>query len=208
MRKILFALLLTGMIQPAFALSDARLKLNKFFTQVTSMKGSFIQQVYSKKGNVQQTARGQLYLVRPGKFRWIYSQPDPQEIIADGKNVWIYDKELDQVTVKPITQAMAGTPATILMQKKIPDSQFKVLEMDDRTSGWNWFYLTPHRKSADFRAIQLGLDQAGNVKQMVLYDHIGQKTVITLNVKNNIPVNGQRFVFRPPEGVDVIGKPQ
>ena len=207
MKKILIIALLAITSNIALAASDARVQLNKFFSDVHSMQGSFVQQVYSKKGAVTDTAKGQLTLARPGKFRWIYSSPDPQQIISDGKNVWIYDKDLDQVTVKPLTKAMESTPAAILMHKAVPDKHFNILEMDDKTSGWNWFYLKPHRKSSDFRAVQMGLDKSGKLKQMVLYDHIGQKTVITFNAVTNPRINHNQFNFKPPAGVDVIGKP-
>ena len=200
--------LVLGLATTANAATDARNKLNTFFTSVTTMQGSFIQQLYSKQGKVKETTRGQLFIQRPGKFRWVYSQPEPQQIISDGKNIWIYDQELDQVTVKALDKTINSTPASILMQKSIPDSQFKVMEMDAKTSGWNWFYLTPHRKNADFKAMQLGMDKNGNLKQMVLYDKIGQKTVITFNASSNKPISASRFSFTPPAGVDVIGKPK
>ncbi len=205
---LLSVVFITGLTASAQAATDARKKLNTFFTSVNTMQGSFIQQLYSKQGKVKETTKGQLYLQRPGRFRWIYAQPDPQQIISDGKNIWIYDQDLDQVTVKPLNKTITSTPAAILMQKSIPDSQFKVTEMDAATSGWSWFYLEPHRKNADFKAMQLGLDKQGNLKQMVLYDKIGQKTVITFNTTSNIPIKASRFSFTPPAGVDVIGKPQ
>ena len=201
-------LLVISVTNMAQAASDARQKLNKFFTSVNTMQGSFVQQLYGKKGNVKETTKGLMYIHRPGKFRWIYKAPDPQQIISDGKNIWMYDQDLDQVTVKPLGQAMASTPAAILMQRTVPDSQFRVTEMDDNTSGWNWFYLEPHRTNADFEAVQLGMDQQGHLKQMVLYDKIGQKTVITFNAKSNKPIHSSQFVFKPPAGVDVIGSPQ
>lgn len=208
MRKILATILLTALTAPAWGASDARVKLNNFFTKVSTMQGTFVQQVYSKKGTIQETARGQMSLSRPGKFRWIYQTPDQQEIISDGRNVWVYDKELDQVTVKGVKQALSSTPAALLMQRQVPDSQFKVEEMDEKTSGWNWFYMTPHRKNADFEAISLAIDNAGNVRQMVMYDQIGQETVLTINARANVQINPQQYNFVPPAYVDVVGRPQ
>ncbi len=185
----------------------ARTRLDNFFTKVNSLKGSFNQQVYDKKGKVIQKAAGQLYLSRPGKFRWVYTTPDPQEIIADGKNVWIYDKDLEQVTVKPMRAAIASTPIAILTRKASPSSQFQVSKMDDKTAGLDWFNLKPHRNSRDFKNIQLGLDRTGRLRQMVMFDKLGQKTVINLNVTNNAPVSSRQFYFKPPKNVDVIGTP-
>lgn len=202
------SLLTTGFANSAQAASDARQKLNTFFTGVSTMQGSFIQQLYGKNGTVKETSKGLMYIHRPGKFRWIYKGPEAQQIISDGKNIWIYDQELDQVTVKALNQTVTSTPAAILMQKSIPDSQFKITEMVDKTAGWNWFYLEPHRKNADFKAIQLGMDAQGGLKQMVLYDKVGQKTVITFNAQSNKPISASQFNFKPPAGVDVIGRPQ
>lgn len=208
MIKKILAVSLLAMSQSVFALSDARSKLNDFFTNVNNMQGSFIQQVYNKSGKVTDTAEGSMTLQRPGKFNWQYVKPDPQKIISDGKNIWLYDKDLDQVMVKPLSEAVNNTPAAILMQKAIPDTQFKVMEMDAKTSGWDWFYLQPHRKSNDFKAIQLGMDKQGHLRQMVMYDQIGQKTVITFNAKTNVNVAQNTFAFTPPAGVDVIGTPE
>lgn len=207
MKAFVVGVLCVGFSSLASAGNDpARDRLNHFFTDVNSLKGSFTQQVYDKKGKVLQQAAGQLYLNRPGKFRWVYASPDPQEIIADGRNVWIYDKDLEQVTVKPMSAAMSSAPIAILTRKTIPDAQFKVSKMQERANGLDWFDLKPHRNSRDFKNIQLGLD-ANGIRKMIMLDQLGQKTVINLNVKNNAPVSGNNFNFRPPVGIDVIGTP-
>ncbi|HIQ07739.1 MAG TPA: outer membrane lipoprotein chaperone LolA [Thiotrichaceae bacterium] len=207
MKKLLLTLLLASLSTVSFAETEARKQLNRFFTSVNTIQGSFVQQLYGKNDRVKETVKGHLVLQRPGKFRWVYKHPDPQQIVADGKNIWMYDQDLDQVTVKPLKNMVRSSPAIILIQNAAPDSQFKVMEMDDKTSGWNWFYLTPHRKQDDFTAIQMGMDNKGNLRQMVLYDKIGQKTVITFNTSLNRPVNAEQFRFVVPAGVDVIGTP-
>ncbi|MCK5726857.1 MAG: outer membrane lipoprotein chaperone LolA [Thiotrichaceae bacterium] len=207
MKKLLLTLLLVSLASVSYAESDARKKLNRFFTSVNTIQGSFVQQLYGKNGRIKETVRGHLVLQRPGKFRWVYKQPDPQQIVSDGKNIWMYDLDLDQVTVKPLRSMVASSPAIILIQRSVPDSQFKVTEMEDKTSGWDWFYLKPHRKQDDFKAIQMGMDSKGNLKQMVLYDKVGQKTVITFSTSSNRPVNVKQFRFSVPSGVDVIGTP-
>ena len=193
----------------AFAAPDlkkARQQLNHFFTKVTSLKGSFTQQVISKKGKVIQNTSGLLYLYRPGKFRWIYKSPDPQVIVGDGKNIWLYDEDLEQVTIKPMTRSMAGTPIAILTRKQSPDSQFTVQEITTHVNGFNWFRLTPRRKSNDFNLLEIGLDNNGSIRQMNMFDKLGQKTIVKLNTRSNVPINGSMFTFKPPAGVDVIGK--
>lgn len=185
--------------------NDARQRLNNFFTKVNSLQGSFKQQVYSKKGKQIQSSTGLIYLNRPGKFRWVYKTPDPQTIVADGKNLWIYDEDLEQVTIKPMTSSMSSAPIAILTRKQSPDAQFVVQQLTSKVSGLDWFQLTPRKASKDFKMVQLGLDNNG-IRQMVMYDQLGQKTMIQLNTKTNVPIKGSTFFFKIPQGVDVIGK--
>ena len=183
----------------------ARQRLNTFFTTVNSLQGSFNQQVYSKKGKRIQNASGIVYLNRPGKFRWVYKTPDPQVIVGDGKNIWIYDEDLEQVTIKPMSRAMASAPIAILTRKQSPDAQFVVQSMPSKAAGLDWFKLTPRRPSKDFKFIEVGMDQK-TMRQMNMYDQLGQKTVIQLNARTNVPIKGDTFYFKIPAGVDVVGK--
>ena len=187
------------------ATSDARARLNNFFTGVSSLQGSFTQQVYSKKGKVIQNSTGQISMSRPGKFRWVYQTPDPQTIVGDGKNIWVYDEDLEQVTIKPMTQAMSSAPIAILTRKQSPDAQF-VVQAIKGGGGLDWFKLTPRKQSKDFRYIEIGLDKNGGMRQMVMHDQLGQRTVVQLNAKTNVPISGSTFYFKIPQGVDVIGK--
>ncbi len=190
----------------AFAKQNAaRERLNNFFTKVSSLKGSFSQQVYSKKGKKIQSSTGLIYLNRPGKFRWVYKTPDPQTIVGDGKNIWIYDEDLEQVTIKPMNRALSSAPIALLTSKQSPDAQFHVKQLKDKTAGLDWFNLVPRRASKEFKSFSVGLDKNG-LRQMVMLDQLGQKTVIQLNAKSNVPIKGNIFYFKVPKGVDVIGK--
>ena len=200
------ALLLSAVSISSYAAPDAaRARLNNFFTSVNSLQGSFNQQVYSKKGKRIQSSTGILYLNRPGKFRWVYKTPDPQVIVGDGKNVWIYDEDLEQVTIKPMRRAMASAPIAILTRKQSPDAQFVVQPMTSKAAGLDWFKLTPRRPSKDFKYIEVGMGKK-SMRQMNMYDQLGQKTVIQLNARTNVPIKGDLFYFRIPAGVDVVGK--
>ncbi len=183
----------------------ARQRLDNFFTKVSSLQGSFSQQVYSKKGKRIQNSTGLIYLNRPGKFRWVYKTPEPQVIVGDGKNIWIYDEDLEQVTIKPMSRAMSSAPIAILTRKQSPDAQFIVKAMDTKVAGLDWFKLTPRKASRDFRYLEIGLDKK-SMRQMIMHDQLGQKTVIQLNAKTNVPIKGSTFFFKIPAGVDVIGK--
>jgi len=188
----------------AVAADDARQRLNTFFTSVSSIKGNFSQQVFSKKGKVIQNSTGDISMLRPGKFRWVYKTPDPQTIVSNGKNIWVYDEDLEQVTIKPMSQALSSAPIAILTRKQKPDAQFKVQELK-KAGGLDWFKLTPHRKSKDFKFFEVGMDKNG-MRQMVMHDQLGQKTVLKLNARTNVPISGSTFFFKIPAGVDVIGK--
>ena len=187
------------------ATSDARARLNNFFTGVSSLQGSFTQQVYSKKGKVIQNSTGLISMSRPGKFRWVYKTPDPQTIVGDGKNIWVYDEDLEQVTIKPMTKAISSAPIAILTRKQKPDAQF-VVQPVKGSGGFDWFKLTPRKQGKDFRYIEIGLDKSGNMRQMIMHDQLGQKTVVQLNARTNVPIKGSTFYFKIPQGVDVIGK--
>jgi len=183
----------------------ARERLNNFFTQVNTLQGSFSQQVFSKKNKLIQNSTGQIYLNRPGKFRWVYQTPEPQVIVSDGKNVWIYDEDLEQVTIKPMSSAISSAPIALLTRKQSPDAQFHVKAMALKVAGLDWFQLRPRKKSKDFKFIEIGLD-ANGLRQMIMHDQLGQRTVIQLNAKKNVPISGNTFYFKIPSGVDVIGK--
>lgn len=212
MKKTVFTIIIAGIMAivistNVFAAPDkARQQLNNFFTKVTSLQGSFSQQVISKKGKVIQNAKGLLYLYRPGKFRWVYKTPDPQVIVSDGKNIWLYDEDLEQVTIKRMNKSMSGAPIAILTRKQSPDTQFVVQEITTHVGGFNWFRLTPRKKSNEFKLIEIGLSKNGAIRQMNMFDKLGQKTIIELNTRSNVPISGKTFTFTPPAGVDVIGK--
>ena len=203
-KQLIAALLLTSLSQFAFA--DARQNLDNFFTKVTSMKGNFTQRAFNKKGQVIQNSSGLLYLSRPGRFRWVYKAPDPQEIIGDGKNVWVWDQDLDQVTVKPTGKAASTTPISILTRRDPPNARFHIKPLPKK-GGVDWFQLVPKQASRDFKRIDLGLDASGRLRNMIMYDQLGQRTEITVHAQNNVPIPGSTFYFAPPRGVDVIGTP-
>ena len=189
----------------AIAADDARQRLDSFFTGVSSLKGSFNQQVFSKKGKVIQQSTGGISMLRPGKFRWVYKTPDPQTIVGNGKNIWVYDEDSEQVTIKPMSQALSSAPIALLTRMQKPDVQFQVAKITHNAAGLDWFKLTPHRKSKDFKFFEVGLDKNG-LRQMIMHDQLGQKTVLQLNARMNVPISGSTFFFKIPAGVDVIGK--
>lgn len=201
------AVMALGMASFAQAADEGRARLNNFFTTVNTMQASFIQEVFDANETLKQKSNGTVSLSRPGKFRWEYAAPDAHKIIADGKNVWVYDSELDQVSVKPMRQGLSSAPVGLLLNKQPVESQFAVQEMESQESQLDWFRLVPKKKDTDFTTMDLGLGPNG-LQEMVLADKFGQQTYIHFqNMKFDAPVAAERFSFTPPEGADVIGNP-
>ncbi len=203
--KTLLVLLVAGLTNVSWA--GGREKLNEFFTQVDTMQASFTQQVVDDKEKVRQSSSGTVFLSRPGKFRWEYTSPNKNQIVSDGKNVWVYDIDLDQVTVKPVKQALSAAPVGLLLQKQPAEKQFAVDEMEADGSNLEWFRLTPHKKDSDFTNMDLGISDNG-IQEMILNDKFGQKTYIKFSGMNtNGGIDDSKFSFTPPKGADVIGNP-
>lgn len=208
MKKILLQTMvgLSLAVSALTAMAGDRAKLNEFFTQVNTMQAQFNQEVFDDKGKLRQKSTGSVFLSRPGRFSWEYRAPEPHRIVADGKNVWVHDVELDQVTVKPMSQALSAAPVGLLLNKQPVEQQFRVTDLEP-SGGMEWFNLVPHRRDSDFTAMDLGVTDRG-IQEMILRDKFGQETKIRfsgMSINPNIPAN--RFQFTPPAGVDVIGKP-
>ncbi len=201
------AMLLVFSVSHSALAEGGRQRLNEFFTTVNTMQAGFIQEVFDQHSVLKQKSRGTVFLQRPGRFRWEYAAPDSHQIVADGKNVWVYDVELDQVTVKPMTQALSAAPVGMLLSKQPVERQFVVQEMQADGSSLEWFRLTPHKRDSDFTVMDLGISQKG-IQEMVLEDKFGQQTYIHFQgMRLNIPMAPQRFRFTPPANADVIGQP-
>ena len=185
------------------ASSEAMVRLNDFFTKVTTMQANFVQEVRDEKGKLRQKSNGKVSLHRPGRFRWEYTSPDKHLIVADGGSVWIYDEDLDQVTVKSMKKTLASAPVGLLINKQPVHKQFKVTPM--KSNGrLDWFHLVPHKKDSDFTSMDLGMDQTG-IQEMVLQDKFGQETSIHMSgVRLDPQINAQQFKFTPPKGADII----
>lgn len=209
LKPYLFTALLLFVGVPIFGsvlASDAIQRLDKFFAEVNSFQGQFIQIVYDENGEVIQEAEGDVALDKPGKFRWQYTQPYPQLILADGEYLWIYDEELLQASAKPIDTALGNAPIMLLTNVRPLEDDFDIKDAGIK-EGLNWVELTPLVQDTEFHKIHIGLDEQG-VKKMELQDHFSQKTVIEFtNLKTNVAFAPDQFKFIAAEGVDVVGYP-
>jgi outer membrane lipoprotein carrier protein len=181
-------------------------RLNAFFVEKGAMSAEFVQTVQGAAFAQPEESRGILLMRRPGKFRWDYRLPYEQQIIADGKQLWIYDVDLEQVIVKPLDVALGDTPALLLSGNGELTQRFEIRELTDRNDGLLWVELLPKQADTGFNAVRLGFDNQ-NLRSMELVDGFEQITTLAFaNVKTGIKLPSDTFVFVPPEGVDVIGE--
>lgn len=206
---LLCALLSVGMLQAAATNAGRQTPLDQYLDQLQTLRVSFEQTITDARGRETQRATGMLTVVRPGRFRWELTPADTnatQLMIADGKNLWFYDRDLEQVSVRPAESALTATPATLLSSTGDLRSVFKVAEQVQR-DGIEWVAVTPLRADADFKEARLGF-QRGELRQMILKDKLGQtSTLLFANGARNVAVPDADVRFSPPAGADVIGTP-
>jgi chaperone LolA len=202
MTKTLLAVLAIAL--PSFAWADAVQRLHDFARQTQTLSGAFSQAVYDKSGRKTQETSGELYFSRPGKFRWVYRKPYEQLIVGDGKKIWIYDADLEQVTVKKLDQSIGESPAALLAGNNDLDRHFNLKDGGVK-DGIEWLEATPKAKDGTFELVRLGFRDDALVA-MELKDNFGQKTYLKFTgMKNNPPIGGDLFRFKPPKGADILG---
>ena len=180
--------------------------VDAFIEDVESFTGNFEQVLIDADGEVIERTTGTLEISRPGKFRWSYVEPYEQWLVADGLNIWSYDVDLAQVTVKPQTDALANTPALLLSGSANALDQFDYEGSYDETVT-TWVKLAPKNTDSGFLRMELGfIDDTLN--RMVFFDNLEQTTLVEFR---DVAVNGQidpaRFEFLVPADVDVVGMP-
>lgn len=187
------------------ALAGARDDLNTFTRGLKGLDGRFTQKVYDAGGRLKESSSGELALAAPRLFRWEYASPYPQLIVADGKTVWIYDEDLEQVTRRPQGAEEQNSPLSALIDPARLDRQFIVKE-EGQKNGLSWLSLAPRDEgAASFRTARLAFGKAG-LERMVVVDAVGQRTEITFSQwKRNPSFPAGTFRYTPPAGVDVIG---
>lgn len=183
-------------------------QVEKYLNGLSSWSADFKQTIEDAQGHVLRTAAGKFYLERPGKFRWDYSEPSDQLILADGKQIWFYDKDLAQANVRSVDGSLASTPAALLSGTSSVSSEFDVKSLPDKAAtGLRWFELLPKRSDTDFREVQIAFDKDGELAQMFLADKLNQITQVAFSHPlKNPKLAPDLFSFTPPAGVDVIGR--
>jgi len=198
---IIFSVLFSNLVKAG--IGEERLK--NFFSDVTAVRADFIQQVLGAKKKLLQETQGEMLLLRPGKFRWDYKKPYEQQIVSNGQKVWLYDVDLEQVTVKTVTGALGSTPALLLSSDTPIEENFTVRELGEEQN-LHWVELSPLQKESSFEKLVLGFDDA-NLVSMELHDAFGQLTRLRFSkVERNPVIDPVLFNFVPPQDVDVIGE--
>ena len=177
-----------------------------FVNDIATLRGRFEQSLIDADGELLERTSGTLEIQRPGQFRWSYTEPYEQVLVADGLNIWSYDVDLEQVTVKPQQEALANTPASLLGGSKDALQQFN----NDGSfveAGTTWVQLSPKNTDSGFLRVELGFKH-DTLSRMVFYDNLEQRTLVALyDVAVNVPFEQGQFDFQVPDDVDVVGTP-
>jgi outer membrane lipoprotein carrier protein len=180
-------------------------RLQDFFEKVHTFRADFKQEVVDPNQNVIQSSSGIMMVSRPGRFRWDYTKPYKQLIIADGKRVWLYDVDLEQVTVKPVDAVLGSAPALLLSGNTPLEKNFEIVDRGER-NGLFWVELKPKQNDTGFESMLLGFGEA-ELEKMELNDSLGNLTRLSFShSQRNTTIDDVMFMFTPPKGVDVIGE--
>ena len=189
---------------PQIARAGAVERLAAFVEGTRAARGAFTQTVFTKSGKKPQQASGTMMFVRPGKFRWVYDQPYQQVLVGDGEKLWIWDKDLNQVTVKKLGKALGDSPAAFLAGEGDIERHFAVTEAEPR-DGLEWAEARPKAAEANFERLRLGF-RGEALQAMEILDNFGQTTVLVFSgIERNPPLPPAIFRFTPPKGADVLG---
>lgn len=184
--------------------ADGVAQLQAFVEGARSAEGEFEQVVTAQSGRRPQEASGSFAYARPGRFHWEYVRPYRQLLVGDGKMLWSWDPDLNQVTVREIGDALGATPAAILFGSGALEDSFELADGGEY-DGLAWAEARPKRTESGFEALRIGLAD-GQLKRMEMRDHFGQTTVIRFTrLQANPVLAADRFSFTPPAGADIIG---
>jgi outer membrane lipoprotein carrier protein len=211
------ALLFVWVVHLAHAVATPS-PLDSYLDNLKTLRATFLQTLVDAHGRETDRATGTLIVERPGKFSWeIHPQAEDkaatssgaggQLMVSDGRNLWFLDRDLDQVTVKPVDAVLSATPAMLLSGTVDVRKNFKITPAGQR-DGLDWVLVEPNGTDADFRRVLFGFSR-GDLKRMILDDKLGQTATIVFDrVERNGPVSPAEVSFTPPPGADVIGTPK
>jgi outer membrane lipoprotein carrier protein len=199
---------LVAVAGPAFGAAQTaqagQKRVETYLQGLEGLQAEFKQVLTDRNGQSLEEASGQLAISRPDRFRWDYRQPYSQVIVADGARIWIYDSDLEQVTVRKLDETLSATPAMLLSGRSNLADNFNVTQTSQE-GPVEWVRMEPRREDTDFKWVRLGFEGAV-LKYMQLADKLGQTTSLEFSkVERNPPLDPSRFTFTVPPGADVIG---
>jgi len=185
--------------------ANAVARVDAYLSPLKTLSADFSQVVRNRDNQIVDRASGSLSLSRPDRFRWDYRKPYVQTIVADGKRLWLYDSDLEQVTVRALEQGLGSTPAMLLSGAGKVGDAFAPVAVQAQ-GDWTWCRLRPKQEGSDFEQVSLAFDRRGELAAMELRDKLGQATVIEFGaLRRNPSLDEALFRFEPPAGADVIG---
>lgn len=200
---------LLGLAAPAALAATPVQLLEQWLQQTRGGSAQFTQTVSNPKGPAQAPASGQFAFERPDRFRWDYTKPYAQVIVSDGRQLWTYDHDLDQVTISAVSQAFKGTPAAIFAGGDL--AQLFTLQAQPEAGGLQWVQATPKARDSNFDWIRIGLratPQGPDVVELQLRDAFGQISTMRFSaIQRNPTFAADSFRFTPPKGASVIRQP-
>jgi len=197
----LFVLLLFATISYAEANDGDR--LTRFLGNMQTLEANFKQTLVDEQGIELESSSGMVFLNRPDKFRWDYQHPYTQTIVTDGKSLWFYDEDLEQVTIREVSTSIDSTPAAILSSYEDINEQFIIIDIGN-IEEFDWVELTPRDIESQYNSIRLGFDR-DKLGMMVIFDNLGQVTRIDFTEEViNKKMDDGIFNFEPPKGIDII----
>ncbi len=180
-------------------------RMKDYFKNIQSAQADFHQVVTDKQGHKTQDVTGTMRLQKPNKFRWDYNKPFVQEIVGDGDKIWLFDPELNQVTVRSFSKAAGSTPAALIAGGKDIERQFNIKDAS-RKGSLEWVLAIPKVADTGFERLFLGFDGDALV-EMELQDSFGNRTAIVFsNIQRNLKLPSDLFKFVPPRDADVLGE--
>jgi len=195
-------LALAAAVSSGLAQADAVDTLREFVRDVKTGRADFTQVVSSADGARKKTSSGQFEFQRPNRFRFAYTKPFEQLIVADGIKVWIYDADLNQASSRRVAQALGSTPAALLAGGPL-DNEFVLSALPAR-DGLDWALATPKLKDGPFQALRVGF-KGKTLTSLEITDSFGQRSLLAFGrFEGNVALDAERFRFTPPAGADVI----
>ena len=200
---LVFLLLVSSLI-PHWAEAAAINSLKSFIQQTRTVRANFSQTLYDKSARTVQESQGTMQFERPEKFRWTYDKPYEQLIVGDGRKVWFYDRDLNQVTERSFNIAIGSSPAALLAGSSAIEDNFELVELGVQND-MEWLEAIPKSKESAFEFIQMGFSPDGTLKIMALRDNFGQTTILSFSdLDKNPALPADLFKFTPPDKADVI----